>query len=615
MLKRLKIEQFVIIDHLDIDFQSGLTILTGETGAGKSIILDAFLLILGADPDFEAIRQGAEQSNVEAEFAPPPTSAVWPVLEQFKLGNRSDGVIKARREITRAGTDKMWVNGIETSLAPLKELGDLLGEIHGQNANASLSDSKHQMKVLDLAGEFSPGVFDNVREALETLESYVEMQKEETAFVNAHSRDVGDWEQIVKKLEAALVHEIDLPWMRAEYARMITAHESSQTIQEVVSHMISSNGAIKILQAATLSISKQQNLDPAVIGRLNELLAASLENARAAVTECNVIAPQYEIDTKPLWDYKAKLEKIDALAAELGKPAEDLKDYHEDLSDKVYRIRNNAKRMNELNDLIIEAKSEYKKHAQILTQERIKASEGLSAKINLELPKLKLNRAQFSVKVEEMLNDPWTAKGFNKVTFIGRMNDGMPFSPIAETASGGELARMNLAIKVVLQTILAIPTLVFDEVDVGIGGAAAAALGERIAHLADSTQVITITHSPQVAARGEQHMYVSKKVVDGKTTSATRMLTMEERINEISRMLAGEVITGEASAAAKKLIDEAVISRQERLKNKGQNGEATTGANGGYTNGQNGAPAPSSEGVTAEVAASKAPEQGNQASV
>ncbi len=177
---------------------------------------------------------------------------------------------------------------------------------------------------------------------------------------------------------------------------------------------------------------------------------------------------------------------------------------------------------------------------------------------------MKLNKAEFRVKVEEKINMPWTERGINEVTFMGRMNPGMPFSPISETASGGELARMMLALKVVVQRVQTIPTLVFDEVDTGIGGAAAAAVGERLALLADTTQVLVITHSAQVAARGQQHLHVSKKSDAASTTSVVRTLSIQERTDEISRMLAGEEITSESQAAAKRLIDEASAAYTRR---------------------------------------------------
>ena len=198
------------------------------------------------------------------------------------------------------------------------------------------------------------------------------------------------------------------------------------------------------------------------------------------------------------------------------------------------------------------------------------AGKALSEAITAELPPLKLMKAEFDVLVEEKPDIEWTDRGFNEVTFIARMNPGTPFSPIAKTASGGEMARMVLALKVILQKVQTTPTLIFDEVDTGIGGPAAAAVGERIAQLADNTQVLVITHSPQVASRGHQHLHVSKKTDGMTTTSTVSTLSPEERIDEISRMLAGDTLTAESKAAAKSLIDEALAAAKLRQQKSGK---------------------------------------------
>jgi DNA repair protein RecN (Recombination protein N) len=243
---------------------------------------------------------------------------------------------------------------------------------------------------------------------------------------------------------------------------------------------------------------------------------------------------------------------------------EDLPAFYDETVVSLERLRNSRERIAELAKLIEKSDLAYRHHAHILTEKRIEAGKRLSEAINANLPPLKLMGAEFKVQVEEKPNDPWTEIGFNIVTFMARMNPGQPFSRIAETASGGELARMVLALKAVLQSIQTIPTLVFDEVDTGIGGGAAAAVGERIAQLAETTQVLVITHSPQVASRGAQHLHVSKKSDGVSTTSVVRQLTIEERTDEISRMLAGDTITAESHAAAKKLLDEAGAAAQAR---------------------------------------------------
>jgi DNA repair protein RecN (Recombination protein N) len=281
------------------------------------------------------------------------------------------------------------------------------------------------------------------------------------------------------------------------------------------------------------------------------------------------LAPDYDIDTTPLRQYKEKMSAIQKLSDEIKVPIEDMPHYARELMTNVERIRNCNARLRELEDLIKQSEDEYRKHARVLTEKRIAAGETMSQAINALLPPLKLLRAEFKVQVNERnAREEWTERGFNTITFTARMNPGQPFSSITDTASGGELARLVLAVKVVLQRIQSIPTLIFDEVDTGIGGSAAAAVGEKLAQLAEATQVMTITHSPQVAARGEQHLHVSKKTDGVVTTSIVRTLSLNDRIDEIARMLSGDQITSEALAAAKKLIEEAALASESRHRRK-----------------------------------------------
>lgn len=559
MLKKMQIEQFVIIDTLEIDLQSGLSILTGETGAGKSILLDAFLMVLGAPADFGAIRQGAEQSIVQMHFAPPAHSAVWELLSCENLASEPQQDIVIRREIARNGSDKTFVNGKPASLPLLKKIGEHLGEIHGQNANHTLFEAANQLKLLDMCGDFSSDLAASVSDAYQQVLRCQKDIADEAAFMEKYSRDLVKFETAVKMMEAASVHEIDYGHIHSEHAKMRTAYETSEAFQEITSCLVASTGAIRMLSACNNALARQQNLDREQLKDLTALLTTALDSARAAGSEANRLAPLYEIDTRPMRAYKQQLDKIDAVAAELELPVEELFPLYKDLSSKVARIRGYRARVTEMEEAIFMAEKHFREQAHLMTQQRIAAGEVLSAEINAELPRLQLPRAEFIVKVEELSErkDVWSEKGFNQIIFMARMNAGMPFSSITETASGGELARLVLAVKIVLQGIQKIPTLVFDEVDVGIGGAAAAALGERIAYVADTTQVIVITHSPQVAAHGDQHLYVSKKMADDTTTSTVRLLARNERIEEISRMLAGAEITGESRAAASSLMDEA----------------------------------------------------------
>lgn len=565
MLKKLFVEQFVIIEKLDLDFQNRLTIFTGETGAGKSIILGAMGLILGEPSKPQSIRQGSEKSEFEAVFAPATDHGVWAYLKEKGYVNDGDTEFTINRTMKLEGEDDVLINKKPITVKILNEIGNYLIEIHGQFANQNLLGPENQLNLLDLSGNFPEEVFTNVSSALDNVHKYTKELEEEKTFLARHKGLAGKKVQdVYKKFKSVDMKEGYIAQIKEEYSTLRTAKETMEAFQSMLGRFIATNGIVGSLGAAKKTLANQKNLDAKKMEKLSQYLSDALKNASASVEEMNRLVPEYEIDLAPLEVLQKKLTTLKALAQDAKLEFDDLEAYYKEIYTKYHRIKNGRERLAEINDLLIQSKNEYREHAEVLTEKRTAAGIELSKLITAEFIPLMLNKAQFEVEVEEKPDMEWTHLGFNEVTFKARMNPGMPFSPIAKTASGGELARMILALKVVLQRVQTTPTLVFDEVDTGIGGAAAAAVGERIAHLADTSQVLVITHSPQVASRGDQHLHISKRT-DGETTiSSVRELTMEERIDEISRMLAGDTITDQSQAAAQSLLDEAATAAQQR---------------------------------------------------
>lgn len=564
MLKKLTIEQFVIIDTLSLDFQSGLTVLTGETGAGKSILLDAMGLILGDPASPDSIRQGSDQSVIEALFNPPVENPVWNFMTEKGVLSGPVSEFTIQRTLRRGGGDDIRVNGRMIECDLLKEIGMFLVEIHGQFANQTMLAPDNQLALLDLSGAFEPDVFKNVSESLHDVHRYARELEEEGLFLAQNKKDMPRIEAIVNQLEKIGMEDGFVEEVEAEYARLLTAKQSSQAFQDILAQLIAANGVVMGLSSANQILTRYKALDAEKTGHLSTLLTSALENSRAAVNEMRRLSPEYDIDTAPLERYREILDILQKIAKEAKIPFENLTTYYLELSEKLTRFTKGRETIADLDRALAKAKSSYVHHAHILSEKRVAAGKILSESVTAELAPLKLARAEFQVVVKESSSLPWTELGLNQVTFTARMNPGQPFSPITETASGGELARLVLALKVVLQKVQTTTTLIFDEVDTGIGGAAAAAVGERIAQLADGTQVMVITHSPQVASRGDQHLHVSKDS-DGVTTrSIVRLLSSDESIDEISRMLAGDVITQESRAAAKSLIDEARAADNKR---------------------------------------------------
>ncbi len=565
MLKKLEINQFVIIDELTIDLKDRLTILTGETGAGKSILLSAMDLVLGTPSTPDSIRVGSEKSIFKATFAPSKNNPVWDYLVTNGLSKVADEEFIVYRVMKREGVDEITFNDKPIELETLAEIGVYLVEIHGQTANAGIMDHNNQLKWLDMSGGFPQEFFDNVRDALREVHRLEKELEEEKLFLVRHKRKIRQIEDLVKRFNSiGMGPKGFVAETQTTYEELLRAKETSDTFQNILGRMISASGVNVSLSAIEQILGEQENIDREQIADLEKYLSEALINSRKAVQEMMRLGPEYDIDTKPLNHHKDVLTVLHTISSENKVEFDDLEEFYEDISEKLVRIKNGREKVKELEVSLIEAKQSYKHHAHILTEKRIGAAEVLSNNITRELAPLKLPKAQFEILVEEKPDNPWTEIGFNEVTYMARMNPGSEFSSISNTASGGELARIILALKVVLQKIQVTSTLVFDEVDTGIGGAAAAAVGDRLALLSDNTQVVVITHSPQVASRGDQHLYISKKVVGNATTSAVRELTEEERIDEISRMLAGEDNTDASKAAAQSLIDEAIHASSVR---------------------------------------------------
>ncbi len=561
MLKRLSISQFVIIDNLSIDFAEGLTVLTGETGAGKSILLDAMGLILGDEPDREAVRQGANESVIEALFMPPSQHPIWEFLKTLDGVRATPPVMTIKRTISRFDKDEILVAGTPVSLETLKTLGTYLVEIHGQFANQSFLAPESQLFLLDAFGAYPPEIMKNVADAFNRIGQLMRELEEEKNFLAQADRERHTIEKAVIEIEKIGLKKGQYEELLAELARLVNIRDISDAFHAINAQLVAQSGAELILSRVDHALATHE--DPA-LDQMKACIKTALENTRGAITEMQLLAPKYlDVDTSDIHKIEKRLEDIRWQASESKVKPEELFAKYEFLSARLARIKGAPAKIKALDDDLIKANETYRQHARILSDERQKAAKRLGAEITAEMPLLKLMSAQAVIEVTE---DPTrrTILGINDVSFTARMNPGMPFSPIAKTASGGELARLILAVKMILQQVAIVSTLVFDEIDTGIGGAAAAAVGSRIAKLSDSTQILVITHSPQVASRGMQHLHVSKQTDGMSTHTVVDTLTIEQRINEISRMLAGEEITPESYAAAKTLIVEAARAAEAR---------------------------------------------------
>jgi DNA repair protein RecN (Recombination protein N) len=555
MLKKLNISQFVIIDEVNLDFKNGLTTLTGETGAGKSIMLDALGLILGDAGDAEMVRLGADQATIEAHLEMQNEHPTWAILKKHGL-DIPPPVFRMRRVLTRDGLNESYINDQSVPLEVMQELGAVMIEIHGQFANTNITNPIYQRDMLDSFGGYKD-LLKNTASAWGTMRALEKALEEEKKFMANAAAERVELTALVAEMKLLKAKPGEYEQMEADQKELTRQKLVGETLQSVQAQMVAGSGAERSLSGASRIIEKQKSLDTEVLEPLADKVNKALEYAREATSELFNLMPRYEVDMERLHAIEDRIEKFKKLAAKKNAEPRTLPDLFTTLDARLKRILQAQEMIKELEDKVMSARGDYLKNSQALSEVRSKAAVDLSIAITNEFKPLKLGSAEFLVEVSELPSNEWGPTGINEVVYTARTNLGMPFSTIAKTASGGELARMILALKVILQSVQVTTTLIFDEVDTGIGGSAAAAVGERIAKLADNTQVLVITHSPQVASRGDQHLNVSKTSDGQKTITHVQTLSMEEREDEIARMLAGDTITPEAKANAVSLISEA----------------------------------------------------------
>lgn len=520
MLTGLYVSNIVLIDRLELDFNAGLSVLTGETGAGKSILLDALALALGGKSDVGLIRAGCSAATVIAEF---------------------NHEVLLKRVLSIDGKSKCYINDEPVTQKALKDMGDELVEIHGQFANHGLLDDKTHIHLLDTFGKYEK-LLDGVEKKYADFHDAEVRLKDLRALLLKSAEEREFLEHNVQELEALN----PLPGEEAELAgireKMMAMEKNAGILKDAVDAIERAELADKIFSAAHI-LERTKSFAPQ-IDRLYEAGSMLQEVADA-------IRPA-DFDASDLEAAEERLFALRALARKHRVPVDELSDALSKMRAELNSINDSDNSLQKLEAEVQGKKSEYEKLAALLTRERIAASEKLALTIKKELPDLKLATADFIVDIKPTKAP--TSNGNDDVRFLIKTNPGMPFAALDKIASGGELARFMLALRVVLVGGEN-RTLIFDEIDTGISGATAAAVGLRLAKLANTGgQIIVITHSAQVAGYGNTHFLISKHT-DGKTTVATvNAISGTERVNEIARIISGAKITADAIRTAKTLI-------------------------------------------------------------
>ena len=552
MLSRLSIRDIVLIDRLDIDFADGLAVLTGETGAGKSILLDAFALALGGRGDQSLVRQGVEQGQVTAVFDVARDHPARALLAANDIPAEDELIL--RRVQFADGRTRAFVNDQPVSVQVLKQLGSALVEIHGQHDERALVDAGTHRRLLDAYGGLEERaadvatLWDARREAQATADAHrseVERAKRESDWLR-HAVDE------LNKLAPESGEETALADRRTAMMQAEKVAEDLRNAHDVIAGADSSVPALSgVIRRLERRVAQAPGLIEPTIKALDTALTA-LDDTRGHLEAALRTA---DFDPAELEHIEERLFGLRAAGRKYNVPVDELAALAQKYNGDIALIDAGEEKLKSLEAAATQADAAYRSAAQALSQARSNAATAIDKAVNVELKPLKLDRAKFSTEIESEAGAAGP-HGIDRVEFWVQTNPGTRPGPLMKVASGGELSRFLLALKVVLSDRGSAPTLVFDEIDTGVGGAVADAIGARLARLAGQVQVMAVTHAPQVAARADQHLLISKDALDKGKRVATRVnaLAADHRREEIARMLAGAEITAEARAAAERLL-------------------------------------------------------------
>ena len=553
MLVRLAIRDIVLIDQLDLEFASGLTILTGETGAGKSILLDSLSLALGARGDGALVRQGQQQGQVTAVFELARDSAQLKLAREQNI--EADGELIVRRVQMADGRTRAFINDQPVSAQLVRAIAGGLVEIHGQHDERALLDSATHRSLVDAYGGLEP-LAQATRmafTALRGLEAELAAESARVAAAQADAEFAAHAHAELKKLKIQAGEEDSLAERRAT---MMQGEKVVADLREVHESLSGDAAILPILSSGGRRLQRRLGQAPALIEPCVKALDDAMDALEAATGALEAALRAAEFDPKELEQTEERLFALRGMARKYSAPVEALPALAEKFAAQLAALDASQAHVVALQAAIAKASEAYRNAAAALSKGRHASAGELERAVNKELAPLKLERAKFTV---ELASDAAlvSADGIDRIEFCVQTNPGSRAGPLMKVASGGELARFMLALKVALADRGSAPTLVFDEIDTGVGGAVADAIGLRLARLAKQSQVLAVTHAPQVAARSTRHFKIAKSTIGKGERVATHVVALDApaRREEIARMLAGATITEEARAAAGRLIE------------------------------------------------------------
>jgi DNA repair protein RecN (Recombination protein N) len=553
MLTALSIRDVVLIEALDLEFGEGLGVLTGETGAGKSILLDALGLALGGRGESGLVRQGAAQAVVTASFDLPATGAVAELMAENGLDFDASEPLIVRRIVKADGGSRAFVNDQPASAGLLRELGPHLVEIHGQHDDRGLLNPRGHRDLLDAFAKADTAKVGAAHRAWRAAADALDAARSEQ---DSAERD-RDWlEHAVAELRALAPEPGEEEQLAERRALMQRGEKIATELQSIADLLEGSDGALSRLRQAARILERVSGDHEALADALAAIDRAINEGAEAQ-DRVDAAAEALAFDPAALENDEARLFELRGVARKHRVQPDDLAALAEELGGKLDRLESGGTGIAKLELAVGESRRAYVEAARALSEVRTQAATRLDLAVETELKPLKLDAARFRTLVEPQGEAGWGPGGMDRVELLVSTNPGAPFAPLMKIASGGELSRFILAMKVALAEEGGARTLIFDEIDRGVGGAVASAIGDRLARLAGTAQLLVVTHSPQVAARGARHLLIAKSHDGTVTRTGVTPLDASQRREEIARMLSGATVTDEARAQAERLLEPA----------------------------------------------------------
>lgn len=551
MLSHLQISNFTLVEQLELELKSGLTVLTGETGAGKSILLDALSLVLGDRADADKVRHGAERADIQATFHLAQLPHVQNWLKEHEMSGGEECIL--RRVVTKEGRSRGFINGQAVTLLQLKALGDMLVDIHGQHEHQSLLKLVTHVRLLDEFGQQRPL-------AKEVKRSYYHWHRvrEQLNYLQTQSEEINARFQLLsyqaEELNALNVEQGEVERLEDEQKQLANVDTIRQNCEHIIELCNNDDNGLNQQLHRAIKLLASLSDKPESLNAVESLFQQALIQVQEAQSDLERSQDSGALDPEQLPEIEARLSAIYEVARKHRVDPPQLYQHHETLNAELEQLQSGDAQLEQLEHELETHQRTYTKHAQALTLERQKSAKKLSSLINKKLSELAMEHARFEVELESNNQDTPHAQGNESIQFLISTSPGQAPKPLGKIASGGELSRISLAIQVVTAQTSTTPTLVFDEVDVGIGGTTGDIVGRLLRELGQQAQILCVTHLAQVASKAHSHLRIEKAITKNSVNSSLQNLDKDEKILEIARMMGGSFDSEQSLAHAKEML-------------------------------------------------------------